>query len=160
GDADLQRPRRSVPRLDGRRQVSRRTHMACRRLARNPDCASVENVQPRQGPKTSPGNGLKRTPVFVKLMSRFALLVFAALLLSCPPPAVHAGDPLPSWNEGPSKKAIVEFVSKVTAARSPDFVPVEERIATFDNDGTLWVEQPMYSQFLFALDRVKALAPD
>ena len=82
-------------------------------------------------------------------------------LLICPVCCVRgADDPLPSWNDGPSKKAIVEFVGKVTSARSPDFVPVEERIATFDNDGTLWVEQPMYSQFLFALDRVKALAPD
>jgi len=71
----------------------------------------------------------------------------------------RAADPLPSWNDGPAKQAIVNFVAKVTKAGSPDFVPVPERIATFDNDGTLWVEQPMYSQLLFALDRVKALAP-
>ena len=70
-----------------------------------------------------------------------------------------ATDPLPSWNEGPAKKAIVEFVTKVTTAGSPDFVPVPERIATFDNDGTLWCEQPMPVQLYFALDRVKALAP-
>ena len=72
---------------------------------------------------------------------------------------VHAADPLPSWNDGPTKKAIVEFVSKVTQEGGPDFVPPAERIATFDNDGTLWAEQPMYFQLLFALDRVKALAP-
>jgi len=70
-----------------------------------------------------------------------------------------AADPLPSWKEGPAKKAIVEFVAKVTKAGAPEFVPVDERIATFDNDGTLWSEQPMYFQLFFALDRVKALAP-
>src|SRR4030095_5713937 len=71
----------------------------------------------------------------------------------------YAQDPLPSWNDGPAKKSIVEFVAKVTKEGSPDLVPPEERIATFDNDGTLWCEQPMYFQLLFALDRVKALAP-
>ena len=71
----------------------------------------------------------------------------------------YAQDPLPSWNDGPAKKSITEFVAKVTKEGSPDFVPPEERIATFDNDGTLWCEQPMYFQLLFALDRVKALAP-
>src|SRR3954453_3933878 len=71
----------------------------------------------------------------------------------------QAADPLSSWNEGPARQSIVEFVNKVTKEGSPDFVPLEERIATFDNDGTLWCEQPMYFQMLFALDRVKALAP-
>ena len=69
------------------------------------------------------------------------------------------GDPLPSWNDGPAKKAVMEFVAKVTKEGGPDFVPVAERIATFDNDGTLWCEQPMPVQFYFAFDRVKALAP-
>jgi hypothetical protein len=68
-------------------------------------------------------------------------------------------DPLPSWNEGSLKQSIVAFVTKVTTPGSPDFVPVPERIATFDNDGTLWAEQPMYTQVLFVLDRVKTLAP-
>ena len=68
-------------------------------------------------------------------------------------------NPLPSWKDGPAKQAIVAFVAKVTKPGSPDFVPAAERIATFDNDGTLWCEQPMYFQFLFALDRVKVLAP-
>ena len=71
----------------------------------------------------------------------------------------QAADPLPSWNDGAAKKSIIAFVAKVTKEGSPDFVPPAERIATFDNDGTLWAEQPMYFQFLFALDRVKALAP-
>lgn len=68
-------------------------------------------------------------------------------------------DPLPSWNEGAAKQAIGEFVTKVIKPDSPYFVPITERIAVFDNDGTLWSEQPMSFQFLFALDRVKALAP-
>jgi len=68
-------------------------------------------------------------------------------------------DPLPSWNDGPAKRSITEFVEKVTKPGSPEFVPVPERIATFDNDGTLWCEQPMPVQLFFALDRVKALAP-
>ncbi len=71
----------------------------------------------------------------------------------------HAADPLPSWNDGTAKKAITAFVEQVTKEGSPDFVPPAERIATFDNDGTLWAEQPMYFQLLFALERVKALAP-
>jgi hypothetical protein len=66
---------------------------------------------------------------------------------------------MPSWNNGPSKTAIVDFVRRVTVRGGPDFVPEPERIATFDNDGTLWAEQPIYFQFAFALDRVKALAP-
>ncbi len=70
-----------------------------------------------------------------------------------------AADPLPSWNEGASKKAIVDFVTRVTTKGGADFVPESERIATFDNDGTLWSEQPVYFQLAFALDRVKALAP-
>lgn len=71
----------------------------------------------------------------------------------------RAADPLPSWNDSGSKKSIVAFVEKVTTEGSPDFVTPSERIATFDNDGTLWSEQPIYFQLAFALDRVKALAP-
>jgi len=71
----------------------------------------------------------------------------------------YAADPLPSWNDGSAKRSIVDFVAKVTKEGSPSFVPVAARIATFDNDGTLWTEQPMYFQLLFALDRVKSLAP-
>jgi phosphoserine phosphatase len=66
---------------------------------------------------------------------------------------------LPSWNDGPAKQSIITFVEKVTQPGSPDFVPVPERIATFDNDGTLWCEKPLPVQLLFALDRVKTLAP-
>jgi hypothetical protein len=81
-------------------------------------------------------------------------LVFADLAIA------QTIDPLPSWNDGSAKQSIIDFVGKVTKAGSPDFVPPAERIATFDNDGTLWAEQPMYFQLLFALDRVKTLAPD
>jgi len=70
-----------------------------------------------------------------------------------------SGGTLPSWNDGAAKQAILNFVATVTREGSPDFVPPAERIATFDNDGTLWVEHPMYTQLVFVLDRVKALAP-
>src|SRR5215470_2578343 len=73
--------------------------------------------------------------------------------------ALAQTDPLPSWNDGPVKKSITDFVPRVTTPGSADFVPVPERIATFDNDGTLWAEQPIYFQVLFAFDRVKVLAP-
>lgn len=66
---------------------------------------------------------------------------------------------LPSWNDGPAKKSIAEFVAKVTKNGGPDFVAPSERIAVFDNDGTLWAEQPMYFQFFFVLDRIRELAP-
>ena len=68
-------------------------------------------------------------------------------------------DPLPSWNDGKSKQSIIEFVERVTNEQSTEFVEPEERIATFDNDGTLWTEYPMPVEFFFAIDRVKALAP-
>jgi phosphoglycolate phosphatase-like HAD superfamily hydrolase len=71
----------------------------------------------------------------------------------------NAADPLPSWNDGAAKKAIIDFVTKVTKQGGPDFIQPAERIATFDNDGTLWCEQPMYFQLLFAIDRIQALAP-
>ena len=79
------------------------------------------------------------------------------VVASCAAP--RAVDPLPSWNDTAAKRAIVDFVTKVTTAGGPEFVPAPERIATFDNDGTLWAEQPMYVQLLFAFDRVKAMAP-
>jgi len=71
----------------------------------------------------------------------------------------HAADVLPSWNDGKTRQSIVAFVEKVTRPGSPDFVPVTERIAVFDNDGTLWSEQPMYFQAFFIFDRIKTLAP-
>jgi len=73
--------------------------------------------------------------------------------------ASFTSDPLPSWNDTEHKKSIIAFVERVTKEGSPDFVPPAERIATFDNDGTLWSEQPMYFQFIFTFDRIKAMAP-
>lgn len=72
---------------------------------------------------------------------------------------LYAQDPLPSWKEGSSKQTLTQFVSQATAEGTPGFVPIPERIAVFDNDGTLWCEQPAYSQALFIFDRIKELAP-
>jgi phosphoglycolate phosphatase-like HAD superfamily hydrolase len=83
----------------------------------------------------------------------------SALLPLCIASVASAAEVLPSWNDGPSKRAIVKFVTEVTTTGSPTFVPVTDRLAVFDNDGTLWCEQPIYFQFAFALDRVKAVAP-
>jgi hypothetical protein len=82
------------------------------------------------------------------------------LASACAVLRISAAEPLPSWKDTTPKKAIVSFVEKVTKEGSADFVPVPERIAVFDNDGTLWSEQPMYFQALFIFDRVKALAPE
>src|ERR1035437_2404340 len=89
------------------------------------------------------------------MKSRLTKVLLALLLFTN---VALAADPLPSWNDGPAKRAIVGFVTKVTRVGSPDFVPVPERIATFDNDGTLWCEQPVPVQLYFALDRVEAVA--
>jgi len=93
------------------------------------------------------------------LTSKLMLVVMGFVVLTCGSNAVGGQDPLPSWSAGQAKQAIVDFVGNVTKAGSPAFVPEAARIATFDNDGTLWAEQPMYFQMAFALDRVKALAP-
>ncbi len=89
---------------------------------------------------------------------RIRALVALALVFAATTAALAADDPLPSWNDGAAKASIIAFVDKVTTDGSPDFVPVEARIATFDNDGTLWSEQPMYFQIAFAVDRLKVLA--
>jgi phosphoserine phosphatase len=89
--------------------------------------------------------------------SAWAALLFAMLLLAaCATPRI--ADPLPSWNEGPAKAAIIKLIEDTTRAGSPDFVPPVERIATFDNDGTLWCEHPMYVEVLFTRERIHALA--
>jgi len=102
------------------------------------------------------------------MLTAFAILPTLPILLPTSAlaqlPSSGAGqtpvtDPLPSWNDTTPKKAIFDFVYRVTRQSSPDFVPEAERVATFDNDGTLWAEQPMYFQLLFALYRVKVLAP-
>jgi phosphoglycolate phosphatase-like HAD superfamily hydrolase len=90
-------------------------------------------------------------------MYRRSLLIGAAAVAAAPA-AFAQGDALPSWNDGPARRAILDFVARTTTAGGRDWVPVPERIATFDNDGTLWTEQPMYFQIVFALDRIKAMA--
>ena len=93
---------------------------------------------------------IDRLGVGAKILACAASLLFAAQVFA-------QIDPLPSWNDGPAKKAIVEFVQSTTTNGSPKFVPPAERVATFDQDGTLWVEQPMYSQVMYCLDRVPAV---
>jgi phosphoserine phosphatase len=90
-------------------------------------------------------------------MTGVRLALAAVLLGFVATPAAHAQDPLPSWNDGAAKTAIVDFVKKTTEKNSPQFVTVEERIAVFDQDGTLWVEHPLYTQAMYCLDRVRAL---
>jgi len=91
-------------------------------------------------------------------LSRAAQLLALIACVSCTDQAQDA-DPLPSWNDSGSKDAIVSFVEKTVTVGSSDYVPVAERIAVFDNDGTLWAEQPLYFQALFIFDRIKQLAP-
>jgi phosphoglycolate phosphatase-like HAD superfamily hydrolase len=91
--------------------------------------------------------------------SCFLVLATAWFFLTGSATSFAQVDPLPSWNAGSAKTAIIDFVAKVTTAGGPDFVAPAERIATFDNDGTLWTEMPVYFQVAFALDRVKAMAP-
>lgn len=92
---------------------------------------------------------------------RTAILAFVLVgLFSWSHRAFGQADDLPSWNDGPAKTAITDFVSRTTTESGPDFVKPAERVAVFDNDGTLWSEQPMYFQLAFALDRVKAMAPE
>lgn len=91
--------------------------------------------------------------------SASSFVAFLCIVSFVIPTSANGADPLPSWNEGKAKQSIIDFVAKVTTVGSPDFVPQAERIATFDNDGTLWSERPVYFQLLFAIDRVKALAP-
>ena len=93
------------------------------------------------------------------MLTRTTISALLAALTAVAPSPIRAADPLPSWTDGSTRKAIVEFVGKVTKEGGPDFVAPAERIAVFDNDGCLWAEQPMYFQVSFALDRVKALAP-
>ena len=98
-------------------------------------------------------------------MLKHCYRVTAALVLLSPflfltgqtPSQQEKADPLPSWNDGPAKKAILEFVRVTTDKASPKYVPPEQRIATFDQDGTLWVEHPMYTQVIYCLERVPAV---
>src|SRR6266516_159342 len=104
----------------------------------------------------------RRRPAFAALRRGRQDLLAAALVCALALATTVAratADPLPSWNDGATKKSITDFVAKVTKEGSADFISPNERIATFDNDGTLWCEKPMPIQLFFALDRVKELAP-
>lgn len=96
----------------------------------------------------------------MKFTYRVVTVVTAILVLCAGLGKVGASEPLPSWNEGPSKAAVLEFVKLVTNEQGTGFVPVPERIAVFDNDGTLWPEQPMYFQAYFVLDRIQKMSPE
>ncbi|HET9716080.1 MAG TPA: HAD family hydrolase [Pseudolabrys sp.] len=89
-----------------------------------------------------------------------AMLTSAAAALVFKSPALAQANPLPSWKDGKTRQSILDFVAAVTREGSPGFVPVPQRVAAFDNDGTLWCEHPMYVQLAFALDQVKAMAPE
>src|SRR5262245_46501215 len=89
----------------------------------------------------------------------FGCVVALAVCVGCAT-ARRSSDPLPSWSDGPAKKAIIEFVKATTTKGSRQFVPPGERIATFDQDGTLWVEHPMYTQVMYCLQRVGVLAKE
>src|SRR5438445_4916675 len=107
-------------------------------------------------------NPIARFPLLDRraLLSSLAMLPLLPVALRSTSALAQAQrDPLPSWNDGATKSSILDFVARVTTQGGPFFVPVDRRIATFDNDGTLWIEQPMYIQLAFALDRVKAMAP-
>jgi phosphoglycolate phosphatase-like HAD superfamily hydrolase len=93
------------------------------------------------------------------MLSRLFVLAFIVIVALCDPAQAQGLDPLPSWNDGAAKEAIVEFVARVTTPGGADFVPADERIATFDNDGTLWCEQPYYIQLAFAFDWVQTMTP-
>jgi phosphoglycolate phosphatase-like HAD superfamily hydrolase len=103
-----------------------------------------------------------RVDIVRRWLAAFLFVALVAVPLGSSPGWAQSDappDPLPSWNEGPTKAAILNFVAEAVREGGPDFVPVAERIATFDNDGTLWSEQPVYFQAEFAFDRVRALAP-
>jgi phosphoglycolate phosphatase-like HAD superfamily hydrolase len=120
------------------------------------NAGAVSNEAAREFSSDQNATNQTNTKTMKPIRNTLALLAITFVGLT----TTFAQDPLPSWNDGPTKKSITEFVAKVTREGSPDFVPVAERIATFDNDGTLWCEQPIYFQLMFAFDRVKALAPE
>ena len=103
---------------------------------------------------------LPRSGFGLKVRHAVLTALVAALASSAALPAAAQDDPLPSWNEGATKQAILDFITAATTDDGPDFVAPEDRVATFDQDGTTWVEQPLYGQGLFALDRLAAMAPE
>jgi len=127
-------------------------------------------MKDRSAALETPGSAVSRRAVIGASVGALAAVVVRRDRLEAAPnvPAstpleevlVIQNDPLPSWNNGPAKQAILDFVAAVTSEGGDQFVPEADRVAVFDNDGTLWTEQPMYSQLLFAVDQIKKLAPD
>lgn len=104
---------------------------------------------------------LPRSGFGLKVRHAVLAALVAALASSAALPAAAQDDPLPSWNDGATKQAILDFITAAATDDGPDFVAPEDRVATFDQDGTTWVEQPpLYGQGLFALDRLAAMAPE
>jgi haloacid dehalogenase-like hydrolase len=129
-------------------------HGSCTSKSIPANCVHLEELLfKRHSSSSLPLPRRYHAPLVVYLLS--LLIGLASCNTQTVPP-----DLLPSWNDGPAKKGILDFVARTTTAGSPDYVPVAERIATFDNDGTLWTEHPLCTQFVFALDRVKVLAPE
>lgn len=105
--------------------------------------------------RTMPGDARCPARLARRVVALWLVLLF--VFAAC---AAGQSDPLSSWNDGPAKQAILDFVAATTDAASPDFVPPKDRLATFDQDGTTWVEQPMYTPVLYCLDRLKEIAKD
>jgi phosphoglycolate phosphatase-like HAD superfamily hydrolase len=130
-------------------------------LERSGHCRSTDRtlLGAALGGREEPGSMTTRRGVPGNATRREVSPIVVAMLLLSPLVERAQTDPLPSWNDGAAKQAIVKFVATATRADASTFIPPAERIAVFDNDGTLWAEQPLYFQFLFVVDRVKALAP-
>jgi haloacid dehalogenase-like hydrolase len=99
----------------------------------------------------------REAPIARRLRARATVLFAVAAAVCMPTPLLAQTDPLPSWNDGPAKQAIIRFVQETTDKASPKFVPPDRRTASFDQDGTLWVEQPMYTQIAYCLERVPSV---
>src|SRR5271170_1988719 len=105
------------------------------------------------------GSHMRFSRTVPNLSRAFTVVMLWAVLLTVHANACAQTPPLPSWNDGPAKQSIISFVSEVTDNSGAKYVQPEDRIATFDQDGTLWVEHPLYTQAMFALDRIHELAP-
>ena len=129
----------------------------------NQRCSYLHKAEPHQGPHCATIVKHARPRARSNRILLSLLVVFMLCIVGCAGQQSNtfgSSDPLPSWNDGIAKEEVIEFVQRVTSPESRDYRPPAERIAVFDNDGTLWVEQPIYIQLAFTLDRLAALAPD
>src|SRR5262245_54550846 len=135
----------------------------CVRTPENGETSSREAKNPARNRTGGRRNYETREPTMLKHCLRLAavLAVLSPVFLTGESISQQPRtDPLPSWNDGPAKKAILEFVRVTTDKTSPKYVPPGQRIATFDQDGTLWVEHPMYTQVIYCLERVRAVVKE